>query len=810
MSKLTKMKYSLIVVVFVALMGFSTIAINASTAPIVPIGEMEDKYTPSTNGDWDYYVLPPDTDFSGVIYGGGSAPSSDTRYTDVLTNGFTYYNSELNRGDPPSNNLLRSDTRTAPHPLFDNVLYPRAVRIAAERNPEFIQTQKSVISLHNDYSTTFFAEGGEFYTGFFNTSEPFFMDVEVSNNRVMGGLIFDSAFPETGYSFGDPETRMTYPVIPNAPGLQEFAILTNVSTLITLTPHEWKYPTWFPSLEQNTIFSEEFDQGDVWSKDEDNDQLVQPDNEMFSLRLFNFSVEEDHYYRINTAFVMDEVQPGVLSAPPMTSLLGTDFEVISGDLEDEGLVIKALNTVEITIIMFSPGEAHGTYSLFYQETPALSVAETRPLTFDEDLALEQEIYYTFTLSNPIVIRVNITGSYNYDLYVEGSEPGDWIFKTNEGFIDGNWRYLPAGTYMLEAFPNNPGDEIRFNSVSIRSPSMLSVNEEGIFAIELPLLKNRINFVNVSTEDHANQSIDYSWEIISKYDEFVDDTDSGSLTLGNEQTNGVWIGNPINQSNILEYFPGREHEVPILLIYPTGADNLTDPISTFGGSLIVSVGEAPDQSYAAKSFYTEYSAFSGSNFVGTFIPKPAISSTTSYTINSDDTTDNDQIIGIPLNLAANKIFNLTLTLTGNYSTTTSLNVTFHNGYPFRALGGDLRSLNIFSTYTSGSDNLKAWQTGLILTVSGTSYLYMDLRRNGAPYNGTLQVRVTDIGATNMVFQINQEYNETISDYEVKSTSLLVKKITPSEMKKAAPGFELSLVFITLVISSVFASRKRRNR
>ncbi|MHA2344888.1 MAG: hypothetical protein ACXADW_23820, partial [Candidatus Hodarchaeales archaeon] len=128
---------------------------------------------------------------------------------------------------------------------------------------------------------------------------------------------------------------------------------------------------------------------------------------------------------------------------------------------------------------------------------------------------------------------------------------------------------------------------------------------------------------------------------------------------------------------------------------------------------------------------------------------------SYTINSDDTTDNDQIIGIPLNLAANKIFNLTLTLTGNYSTTTSLNVTFHNGYPFRALGGDLRSLNIFSTYTSGSDNLKAWQTGLILTVSGTSYLYMDLRRNGAPYNGTLQVRVTDIGATNMVFQINQE-------------------------------------------------------
>ena len=91
----------------------------------------------------------------------------------------------------------------------------------------------------------------------------------------------------------------------------------------------------------------------------------------------------------------------------------------------------------------------------------------------------------------------------------------------------------------------------------------------------------------------------------------------------------------------------------------------------------------------------------------------------------------------------------------------------------------------------------------------SYIYYDLARN-AGRNATFQVKITEIGATNMEFQINQEYNETISDYEVKSTSLLVKEIKPSEMKKAAPGFELSLVFIVLVISSVFASRKRRNR
>ena len=157
MTKLTKIKYSLIVVVFIALMSISTVAINAATAPIVPVGDMEDKYSPSTYYDWDYYVLPPDTAFSGVTYGGGSAPSSNTRYSIVQTNGFTYGNAGLSRGNSPSSNILTSDTRSASHEFFDDAEYPRAVRIASERNPEFVQTQKNVISLHDDYSSTYFS-----------------------------------------------------------------------------------------------------------------------------------------------------------------------------------------------------------------------------------------------------------------------------------------------------------------------------------------------------------------------------------------------------------------------------------------------------------------------------------------------------------------------------------------------------------------------------------------------------------------------------------------------------------------------------
>ena len=315
--------------VFVTVMSTSSIAIRADTTPIVPIEELDDKFSPSTYNDWDYYVLPPGTTFSGVIYGGGSGTTSDTRYTDVQTNDFTHGGSALTRGNAPSNTILRDDIRYSNHEFVNNTDYPRAVRITSDKNPEFVQTQKSVLSLHNDYSTTFFAEGSEFYTGFFNTSGPYFLDIEVSSSKVIGAIFFDSVFPEAGYTFGDPETKMTYPVIPKTPGLQQFMLFTNDSTLVTLTPHEWSFPTWFPSLEVNSIFSEEFDQGEAWFKDESNDQLIQDDNKMFSLRLFNFSVEENHYYRINTAFVMDEVKPGLLSTTPLTALLGNNFEVIS-------------------------------------------------------------------------------------------------------------------------------------------------------------------------------------------------------------------------------------------------------------------------------------------------------------------------------------------------------------------------------------------------------------------------------------------------------------------------------------------------
>ena len=126
------------------------------------------------------------------------------------------------------------------------------------------------------------------------------------------------------------------------------------------------------------------------------------------------------------------------------------------------------------------------------------------------------------------------------------------------------------------------------------------------------------------------------------------------------------------------------------------------------------------------------------------------------------------------------------------------------------GGNSKYLEIFMTPDRVTTNEYQQDSVLILTVSDLTYLYVDVLRETTNHNATLQVTITKLPATAMQFAIDQVYNNTISEYEVKSTSLLVKEIKPSEMKKAAPGFELSLVFIALVISSVFASRKRRNR
>ncbi len=98
--------------------------------------------------------------------------------------------------------------------------------------------------------------------------------------------------------------------------------------------------------------------------------------------------------------------------------------------------------------------------------------------------------------------------------------------------------------------------------------------------------------------------------------------------------------------------------------------------------------------------------------------------------------------------------------------------------------------------------------LILTVSDITYLFVDILRASTNHNATLQVTIAKLPATAMEFTIDHVYNDTVSEYEVKSTKLLVKAITPSEMKKSANGFGFIVSMIAVISVAAVITRKRK--
>jgi hypothetical protein len=835
----------------------------ADETPIIFIEEDRETYSPVTYNDWDYYLLPPGTDYyplgllDVIEYWG-----TDTigYYTFNDGNIFDFDSDGLIRGAAEwTEEFFQNDSRSNDaHPFFDSIPYPRAVRIESVEKPVFTRVQKQPLSLHMDYASTFLAEENVLYWGFLNSSDPFFIDVSLSGRAVEADFIIESTFPGY-YLTGVPETKMTYPVYPlnESMSIRRFYLMPNVTTVVTLTPHPWEFPDWLPILEPNTVFTGEFEQGETWYLDAETDRMIKPDNEMFSIRMFNLSLVKDEYYRIATVFDMEDVKPGVPSVVPEIFLMGEHYKPILGTFKADGYVdIYAQESENVTLVLYSPGEAHGQYFIAFQEkAPPVIMTEIRPLTLNTNITVEMLLNYTFTLSTPTMMRVNTSAGSNfeYEIYVEGSEPGKWISKTTESFFpnDNAWRYLPARNYAIVLTNiKNPTDEIQFNTVEIQSPtaSPFNVENDTVLAIELPLTRNRINFVNISTTDQKNQTVYYDWIIVGKYNEFFTQGLSGNnVPLGNRQTATGWEAVPSNNTNIVEpnpILPTRDYEVPILIIGPdltnpaennTGGYPGTPLTAGFSATLTVTTNEAVDQSYAFWGDFNDLndgflpSGFPIDDFDGVFIPTSAISSTNTFDIKDNKTLDDDQVFGIPLSLTPYRIYNITVSLIGNYSTidpipTDYLNATFENELLY-IHGGNLRSLEIFDTRTAERfDNTSTWKSLLILTVSDISYLYIDVERTdldsgpGTDYaNATLRVSISEVPVANLEFLLKYEYNSTVSDQEVFTEGLLVDEIKPSEMLEPTARFPVELLLVAggvvaggaAIAAAVIFIRRRRS-
>ncbi|MHA2297918.1 MAG: hypothetical protein ACXADA_17945 [Candidatus Hodarchaeales archaeon] len=778
MSNIRKMVILFVFAFLIAGIPATSILSTVNQTPIIPVEDIEDTYIPVTHDTWDYYLLPPGTSYENVEYWGTS--TNQAYYTTAGTNGYgTSGGVSLTRGNTVPTSMRRNTSRGGNHDFFESIPYPRAARIASDQNPELKQVMTSPLNLHMNYSSTFFAEESVVYWGYVESDNPFYLDVAFSATNVMGLLTVESAYPETGHLVGIPENKMTYPFFPKNEGVHMFMFVAlNGTTLVTLTPHSWGYPTWLPTLDVNTVNTGDLAQGSPWYKNTTTDQLIKPDNEVFSIRMFNLSLVAGEYYRINALFDMEDIRPGVPSSEPVIFLVGDHYESISGDIDQDGMLIRAHESETATLVLYSPGEANGQYTIFYRVDSPPTMMETRPLVLGTDILLEEDIYYTFTFTAPTMMQANWTSPFTYDIYKEGSEPGEWIQISDEGFLgDGDpWRYIPPGVYALEVINFNVGEEIRFTTLPVQSPSSspFSVNNETMLAIELPLARNRINWVNVSTADEINQTVTYDYIIASKYNEFIPAA-TDTVTLGNQQDNGSWIEWPGETNNtwIEEYLPTRDYQAPILIIYPDSAWNGTDTLTSYSATLTVTTGIAFDESSTSRSL-----GFYGGD--DGFIPTGAISSTTVFTVNDDTTTDNDQVFGIPLSLSSYKIYNVTVYLVGNYSTGISLNATLND---IDIHGRNYNNLAIFSSETGTMENdTMGWRSTHILTASDTSYLYIDLRRSTVSVylNATLIVSIEQLPFTNLEFDLDTTYDPTPSEQEVFTDDPIVNEIIPIEM------------------------------
>jgi hypothetical protein len=134
------------------------------------------------------------------------------------------------------------------------------------------------------------------------------------------------------------------------------------------------------------------------------------------------------------------------------------------------------------------------------------------------------------------------------------------------------------------------------------------------------------------------------------------------------------------------------------------------------------------------------------------------------------------------------------LDGNYTSVGDLNASFVR---FSINGGNLGNITVFNSGDSGTNETYEWINFLVLTVSPTSYLYVDIQRTdvesgpGVTWgNCTLRVETSMLSINRMDFDLtdNQNWNSERLDGEVKSTDFLFEEIPPAEFPSG--GMDLS--------------------
>jgi hypothetical protein len=803
-----------LVVSLVFALPLATNAIKADIIPVIPLESTKNTFDATPRGNSSYYIVEPDYESMGIQYNGKTA---DIEYTSNSGTG-TVITTTVDGGNPINDgDFLPTDSRTPEvrttrNLFFDNDLLPRLVNIS-DKDVELFQTEPTPFSLHMGNSFTFF------------------LDVDVKNPAAAVEFELVDALSPT---FGTFTEQMTEAFFPEQSGLVRIKLFNDNSnsadrnTIVTLNPLPFTLEQFGSTqVPEGQYFIDTIEQGEC--QDLEAEPQVKTTLETLDLQFFQFPIVSGNTYQLYfyqddiydaAASFFDYCFPGTLT--PIHTDFPASFNYITGAVtdNDDGLIVNAMEDGFVNISLYSKGLVYKDFSFYFREANEIQIPKELSLEFDKPVMLMEspDYFYTFTFSEDKLLAINHTDTpglgfdfewFSFNLETEkyesvtGSnlrpEVGNLLNDSindlweNPGpSNDLNWYYLPEGMYKLEVTNLVSADEaeFQFNTVTVESfagsSKDLSMSPNKIYAFNLPFSPLNFNTINVSTPSQNNISVTYEYMIFGKYQSPDSSTyggdvplQTGTFTLGNQEDNGTWIPYNANNSILTNYNrETQEKFVPIMLVRPFTAVGLNQ--SSFES-------DRPNfsQILTVTSFYNS-SVYPNVN-LGTYIgsgyhiteSQTVSTGTVTAPVNSDRTTDNDQVFGFPMTLFANQLYNLTVYLEGSHYPNQSVS---EAGY----LNGTIQDVNVhsgnfFSTHVLGekydwSTNESAVHSQLFLSITSSSYLFIDIWRNSSfpYYNSTLKVvlepitiKSLDLASTIDTFV----WNETVSEMELADTETL---------------------------------------
>ena len=624
-------------------------------------------------------------------------------------------------------------------------------------------------------------------------------------------------------------------------GVVPIKIRVSQDTLVTLTPHPFDPLPTPINVPVNSTYPFDVIQGTIVEQTgKEYDYLVPHDeNNVFSVTHFQFDLAAGKFYKISYPYARNLLEENGINDNEIEWMNCMDvdwFFLMEGYDENwtvvtstfSSVTVYAKNNVTLTLVSSIHGFFWYGYDIIFQEIDPETLNLDANVKPSEALPLNQPIdnlyknvYYNFTFDTPMMVAINRTGGnpnkLNFKLYRWNDEmtlyQGEWEYIADVSptssflsIVSGNvfgggliatadWWYLPAGTYAL--YPKDFSGIIQVNAIPVTAPfssspssrltraaflnETFNLTSDDVVAIELPKgVINDVYWVNISSTD-VNQSVTHEYVFLHKYGEslIIDNSfaasgivEIGDETYGNDNsTTGV-----SNRTQIMQYVPVTENTELYLLIHPYQATNRTDSANSntftnFTTSLTVHFGPVN------KSLYpTIDEDFGGQTFDGDLIPHDSISAptTVNYFVNDDLPVDRNQVHAIPISVTPNSLYNVTIYAIGN--DTTTFNVTLNS---ITVTGGNLTDLMVFSNFVINNNATHQFSTSLILTVTDTAYLYIDLRRNGNR-NATLVIDIQELSVAKMTFNLEDLlllWDETVLPEELVQPETLVTRIVP---------------------------------